>query len=957
MTTPDCVSLLTRLDVCADDRRLDHVTLWGVSNPNTTHFYSGGQGYLSFTPTQTSGLATQLVPFFQPSVSFPKPDISRPAFLGSDSNWYLFNFARNTAFDAVTSFRGVPASTFLYEAKTNIVYDPAPKKLLASGALDDTTQQDYDLSSSSPNASRTDVVGTMGIVTGGFDVSNIGVNDGVYYGLRGAAAFNDPYAIAVDAEGNVFVTNSNTGLLFRIDATTQAVTNLGTSASPAFNRPIGVAVDAEGNVFVADSRNGLVRRIDATTQAVTNLGTSASPAFNRPTGVAVDAEGNVFVADIDDSFVRKIDATTQAVTNLGTSASPAFHSPHGVAVDTKGNVFVVDTGHNLVRRIDAVTQAVTNLGTSASPAFKDPYGVAVDAPGNLFIADKGNNLVRRIDATTQAVTSLGTSASPAFFLPRGVAVDTKGNVFVTDSGNEVVRRIDAATQAVDRFVGAPRVLSWDMQSNPDPSSFTLWPETALSTTTINNPDITVVDTAAGGCQNVIPDAEGYCFLLSHAEASPADGRLFLQFHAIKDDAYTNLATIYILDTAQPSEYATSLSIDTSDGGPDSSALLWGVFNTPTNGTVLLTSKGCATDTPDNEGGIQRIYNSRFESLVTAAGTSIVDASAIPSKSPGEPARYLLLTLREKGLNTMYTYDAFTDTIASSNAAAAATTHAMLAFTWGVCDGSVTRGLVELSFSNAYSNECPLPQTGLYYQSPNVYYAIPFACLGIAYDKLLTDCPEIRANMKALVDASCEASIAKVCRQQYDLNPPFSCVTDVYPSALTVISLSSANATTLATFLALVVAALLTRTHRHYRPSEQDIAMVNALQRNHANANTDGKSSGPGHEPGIEMLPSSQTASNDGAAALAAVQSMQSAHKRMEAENAQLHRVLAEMQHRLVSQERQLSRLQEQLPALSSRPLTPSDRVPPPMPSATPQTASTPLRRGTEGSSARLPPLT
>ena len=105
------------------------------------------------------------------------------------------------------------------------------------------------------------------------------------------------------------------------------------------------------------------------------------------------------------------------------------------------------------------------------------------------------------------------------------------------------------------------------------------------------------------------------------------------------------------------------------------------------------------------------------------------------------------------------------------------------------------------------------------------------CLSIPYEKLLTECPEIKANMKSLVDSTCQASIEKVCRQQYELNPPFSCVTYLSPSPLSVISLAFSNTMALSTFLAVVVAAILARMHKNYRATAEEMALVNPVDDN------------------------------------------------------------------------------------------------------------------------------
>src|SRR5208283_4303691 len=81
----------------------------------------------------------------------------------------------------------------------------------------------------------------------------------------------------------------------------------GPQADARFSEPNGVAVDADGNIYVGDSLTDTVRRID-TNGTVTTLagasetsgsgeGTGAAAQFFRPYGVAVDANKNVYVAD------------------------------------------------------------------------------------------------------------------------------------------------------------------------------------------------------------------------------------------------------------------------------------------------------------------------------------------------------------------------------------------------------------------------------------------------------------------------------------------------------------------------------------------------------------------------------------------------------------------------------------------------------------------------------------
>ena len=87
---------------------------------------------------------------------------------------------------------------------------------------------------------------------------------------------------------------------------------MGTAAS--FD-PFGVAVDANGNVYVADTNNHKIRKITPAGEVTTLAGSGSrgstdgvgsAALFNGPHGVAVDAKGNVYVADGCSNKIRKI---------------------------------------------------------------------------------------------------------------------------------------------------------------------------------------------------------------------------------------------------------------------------------------------------------------------------------------------------------------------------------------------------------------------------------------------------------------------------------------------------------------------------------------------------------------------------------------------------------------------------------------------------------------------------
>lgn len=189
--------------------------------------------------------------------------------------------------------------------------------------------------------------------------------------------------------GNSYVVGQGTG-----PQVTFPNQDAGSVLHSGFYNPYGVAVDGSGNVFVADTNNNAVKEIVAA-GGYTTVKTLGS-GFNHPYGVAVDGSGNVFVADANNNAVKEIVAAG-GYTTVNTLGG-GFSYPSGVAVDGGGNVFVADSNNNAVKEIAAVG-GYTTVNTLGN-AFNNPYGVAVDGSGNVFVADRGSNAVKELNFAT-----------------------------------------------------------------------------------------------------------------------------------------------------------------------------------------------------------------------------------------------------------------------------------------------------------------------------------------------------------------------------------------------------------------------------------------------------------------------------------------------------------------------------------------------------------------------------
>jgi sugar lactone lactonase YvrE len=355
-------------------------------------------------------------------------------------------------------------------------------------------------------------------------------------GPAASAQFNSPAGIAIDGTGNVYVADRGNARVRRIAASGIITTVAGGGTNPPYadGGPAagailgfisGVAVDASGNLFVSDSAYNAVRKVSANGIMTTVAGTGSSgysgdggPAVRArladPAGLAVDKSGNLFIADSGNSCVRKVAAegtiTTFAGTGFygfsgdnGSAANAQLAGPEGVALDASGNVFITDSGNDRLRKVstNGLITTVAGNGTygltgDGGPALAaeltGPADIAVDSSGNILIDGSGLNLgsgfgyvfaagwivngflgedpltgilfrsagsgisvLRKISTggiiatvagnASSGLFGIGSSATKAQFgSVQGIAVDGSGNLFIADPIDNCVLKVSTA---------------------------------------------------------------------------------------------------------------------------------------------------------------------------------------------------------------------------------------------------------------------------------------------------------------------------------------------------------------------------------------------------------------------------------------------------------------------------------------------------------------------------------
>jgi streptogramin lyase len=301
-------------------------------------------------------------------------------------------------------------------------------------------------------------------------------------GVGPAASFSDPFALAMDASGTLYVADAGeTNRIRKID------TDGRTSTLPGqFDTPSGLAFDKAGNLIVADTGANAIRKLslDGTLTTIAGDGTAGfrdGPAnrarFNGPIGVAVAEDGTIFVADSYNDRIRAIDPNGVVTTLAGGPSSgfrdahgsaAAFDTPCGVIIGRDGALLVADTGNDAIRRVTRkgrVTTLALTMADDRNGPLKEPIGLAQSWDGFVYIASyRRGRIVQMAPSGALRVLTGADAAVPgndALHLssPAGLALDDQGALYVADASTYAVRKLSprkASSIALSmRHVAAP----------------------------------------------------------------------------------------------------------------------------------------------------------------------------------------------------------------------------------------------------------------------------------------------------------------------------------------------------------------------------------------------------------------------------------------------------------------------------------------------------------------------
>jgi len=318
-------------------------------------------------------------------------------------------------------------------------------------------------------------------------IAGVPMTGGNVDGILGIGRLNGPTGIAYAGANTLYVTDSGSGTVKKIELATGRITTIVNVG----HQPVDIAFDFNNTLYVSLPTSYRVVKVDIAAKTVSpfigeysglpadGVGTAAT--LNSPHGLAYDGVNTLYVADF--STVRSVNTSTALVTTIiggvdtgsvdGVGSAARINGAGGICFDGIDTIFIAETGLSKIRKLVISTQTLSTVaggsgvgakdGPSAQASFYYPTGVAKAASGTFIVTDNAWGTLRKFHVPSDTVTTVagvahyssGIGAAAKFWNPQGIATAPNGDIFISDSGNGMIQKLNPETRQVSPLAGQP----------------------------------------------------------------------------------------------------------------------------------------------------------------------------------------------------------------------------------------------------------------------------------------------------------------------------------------------------------------------------------------------------------------------------------------------------------------------------------------------------------------------
>jgi DNA-binding beta-propeller fold protein YncE len=264
--------------------------------------------------------------------------------------------------------------------------------------------------------------------------------------------FLAPHQVTVDARGRILIVDRGAihvlgnGDSFRIAG----------GPERRLHSPNGIAVDAANNIYVADSERGIVLVYDPDGKYLRSIGKRGDETlFHYPTAIAIDRPSGrlfvldsprhlMFVLDLEGNVLKRIGRrSTHPIGRFsGDTISMDLDYPTEMAIGNNEMV-VLDSANSRVQVMDLECQPLAQfkIPVAPGPPAASEVGLSVDPTGRIYVSNTTDSHIRIYSRNGSLLGAFGRTGADIgeFNAPTGLWIDGSNRLYVADTNNARVQ--------------------------------------------------------------------------------------------------------------------------------------------------------------------------------------------------------------------------------------------------------------------------------------------------------------------------------------------------------------------------------------------------------------------------------------------------------------------------------------------------------------------------------------
>ncbi|MGA9063371.1 MAG: NHL repeat-containing protein [Terracidiphilus sp.] len=267
-----------------------------------------------------------------------------------------------------------------------------------------------------------------------------------------------PYGVAIDASGNVWVTDYNTAAnsLSEFSPAEGPLSPSTGDTGGGLTAPFGIAIDSSGNVWVTNS-NGAnsISEFSSTGMAISLSSGDTGGGLNIPEGIAIDKSGNVWVANVGNNSISEFNSGGSAVSGTSGDTLGGLEEPSRIAIDTSRDIWVLNPA--IISEFNSSTGTPLSMTGYSGGGLGGAEGIAIDASGNVWMTNYSTNTLSEFTPSSSTWDSpfSGELYSYGLNYPTAIAIDGAGDVWVVNSGNNSISEFSSSSAPSGVAISGP----------------------------------------------------------------------------------------------------------------------------------------------------------------------------------------------------------------------------------------------------------------------------------------------------------------------------------------------------------------------------------------------------------------------------------------------------------------------------------------------------------------------